>query len=952
MPDDATPSAGEERTGPSRPAAGSGSVPSPGAEKTRFEVNEVLWAELQHLGRADAREAAPDLKSVYARIGAFPKEKALSALCLSGGGIRSATFNLGVIQALARMGLIESFDYLSSVSGGGYIAGWLKAWLYRRPLAQVVQELTHPERTPGFRPLAPEPRPLDHLREYSNYLTPRVGLLSADTWAAAALIVRNLILNWLVLLPVLAAVVAVPQAAFVIASASPPSCVDGVTNPLTARWGWLSLYLAVVLASFASATIYHLRRQRAKPPKETTVLLLGVLPLWMSCLALARAALWLCVTSFSSAELWAFFGLWCVGIPLFGWILALASARRVTSVRWTSDLAGIVLSGAVAAVLLFVVTESWLPALKNAPSLYVVFGVPILLGLYLLARALFVAFASLGEGGGARGSRTGQAAEAAPSELAHADREWWARLSGWVLVLATTWTGISALIVLGGFFINQYAMPLADQTLAALGGAAGLLTALLGASPKAKAPTLGESEPSLPARLKGLALAALTPITLACLVLVLAKVNAWTARKITGVDDLLRLTSLSSRLDLPPGLTPDLVFFWFLLVPVSFTLVSWLLGWVVNVNRFSAHGLYRNRLVRAFLGASNPSREPDPFTGFDPRDNIPLHELAGGPSPRPLLVVNATLNLVKSAERLAWQQRKAESFSMTPLFCGNFYEGYRRSREYGGENGITLGTAITISGAAANPSAGYHSSPLVSFLMTLFNVRLGCWLGNTNEHGQAVYCCSGPRHAWMSLFADLLGFTDRNHAYVSLSDGGHFENLAVYEMVLRRCRLIVVSDAGQDPAHSFEDLANLVRKVRIDFGIPIDFERPIRILPANEAGPGLVCAIGEIGYDRVDPGAPPGQLLYLKPTLRAGGAPVPYDVYGYSKASALFPHEPTTDQWFTEAQFESYRALGIHLVGQLGRTEGFVTLDSFFEAVADSLGRVDADDATPGKPTA
>src|SRR6185295_10344432 len=128
-----------------------------------------------------------------------------------------------------------------------------------------------------------------------------------------------------------------------------------------------------------------------------------------------------------------------------------------------------------------------------------------------------------------------------------------------------------------------------------------------------------------------------------------------------------------------------------------------------------------------------------------------------------------------STDRLAWQQRKAESFSMTPLYCGNFQEGYRSSKEYGGLEGISLGTAITISGAAANPSSGYHSSPFVSFLLTLFNVRLGSWLGNPNEYGEKVFRRGGPRHAWKALFADLLGLTDRKHAYVSLSDGGHFE---------------------------------------------------------------------------------------------------------------------------------------------------------------------------------
>ena len=75
-------------------------------------------------------------------------------------------------------------------------------------------------------------------------------------------------------------------------------------------------------------------------------------------------------------------------------------------------------------------------------------------------------------------------------------------------------------------------------------------------------------------------------------------------------------------------------------------------------------------------------------------------------------MVNLALNLV-SGERLAWQQRKAQAFSVSPLHCGNLELGYRDSESYGGPEGISLGTAVTISGAAASPNMGYHSSAVV-----------------------------------------------------------------------------------------------------------------------------------------------------------------------------------------------------------------------------------------------
>ena len=106
-------------------------------------------------------------------------------------------------------------------------------------------------------------------------------------------------------------------------------------------------------------------------------------------------------------------------------------------------------------------------------------------------------------------------------------------------------------------------------------------------------------------------------------------------------------------------------------------------------------------------------------------------------------------------------------------------EGYRDARRYGGPAGVALGTAMTISGAAANQNMGYHSSPFVTFLMTLFNARLGAWLGNTNDHGDGTFALAGPRNALGVFVTELLGRTDARRGFVNLSDGGHFENLSV-----------------------------------------------------------------------------------------------------------------------------------------------------------------------------
>src|SRR5204863_1534292 len=141
-----------------------------------------------------------------------------------------------------------------------------------------------------------------------------------------------------------------------------------------------------------------------------------------------------------------------------------------------------------------------------------------------------------------------------------------------------------------------------------------------------------------------------------------------------------------------------------------------------------------------------------------------------------------------------------------PLHCGSEEVGYRRSKSYGGPDGMSLGTAMTISGAAASPNMGYHSSPLVTLIMTLFNARLGWWLGNPGRAGDRTFNQDGPGLALQPLLAEAFGLTDDNNSYVYLSDGGHFENLGLYEMVRRRCQVIVVSDAGCDKDFKFEDL--------------------------------------------------------------------------------------------------------------------------------------------------
>jgi hypothetical protein len=285
-----------------------------------------------------------------------------------------------------------------------------------------------------------------------------------------------------------------------------------------------------------------------------------------------------------------------------------------------------------------------------------------------------------------------------------------------------------------------------------------------------------------------------------------------------------------------------------------------------------------------------------------------MHQL--DPAQKPFPVINATHNLV-AGNRLAWQQRKAASFTISPLHCGCRDLGYRSSEGYGGGSGMTLGTAVAISGAAASPNMGYNSSPILSFIMTLFNARLGCWLGNPGPAGKDTWGRSGPTSATGSLVKEAFGLTDDTNQWIYLSDGGHFENLALYEMIRRRCRYVVVLDGGCDPSFSYEDLGNALRKIRIDLKIPIDFdEASLSALRQRTAR----FAWGRSRYSQADEGGQDGYVLYVKPMIRGNECP---DVASYHFAHQEFPHETTANQFFNEPQTESYRALGLQTIAEV-----------------------------------
>ena len=179
-----------------------------------------------------------------------------------------------------------------------------------------------------------------------------------------------------------------------------------------------------------------------------------------------------------------------------------------------------------------------------------------------------------------------------------------------------------------------------------------------------------------------------------------------------------------------------------------------------------------------------------------------------------------------------------------------------------------------------------------------------------------------PRNSLMALIDEMLGKTTDDSQAIYLSDGGHFENLGLYEMFRRRCSSILVVDAGADEACSMFDLGNAIRKAEIDLGITVTMDEPMRVFARSRleadselTDTALGFAFGEIDYGD----GHIGRLLYIKPSFLPR---IPADVRSYGAEHKAFPHEFTLDQWFSESQFESYRMLGRYqMMGLLGNVE-------------------------------
>jgi GNAT superfamily N-acetyltransferase len=878
--------------------------------------------------------------------------------------------------------------------------------------------------------LSHEAEPVRWLRTYSNYLSPVLGFLSADSWTLVGIYLRNLLLNWLVLLPLLMTALLAPRALSALVQLNArgqelPKAVIVATLLLGVGF----VVIALIYLHLCRPHLHELRVRYGFQRLETQAWFLKacLAPLLLSTLCLTVSWAWFRNADGGHAQLpVAPTVLGALVIHVGSWLFTTLALRRLQffGAWFLGEMAVVAVTGAVGGFFVWSVLANiplGIPVERYA-EWYACFGIPGYLAMFLLTATLFIGVAS--------------------RVTDDHDREWWGRTGSWVLIAMALWMMLCGVVIFGPGLMAY--MP---KVVASLGGLSGLITLVLGFGPKT--PATVEAERSWLSMGSELASKAAAPIFMLFILILLALGSSWLLDALSSAFGP-RLSAITGEghigLHMPAdpwnhgvivhNATLSLV----LLMGILLALLGIIMAVTININQFSLHAMYRNRLIRAYLGASRCPEERrrlfNPLTGFDPRDNesmcnlrfddvrlaralyrdqlseatrrcvdrlgegaahadledlerlligdirrlvmtgmltrmtehlglgpacaAPLKALSDTPpdrqfpgepmkwlssllvnrlhrlEARPLHVLNLALNLVRG-DNLAWQERKAQSFTVSALHCGSSNLGYRRSQDYGKNillnRPISLGTALAISGAAASPNMGYHSSPAVTFLLALFNVRLGWWLGNPGPAGAKTYDRSSPAFAVGPLFSEAFGLTDAGHPYVYLSDGGHFENLGLYEMVLRRCRSILVIDAGCDPTGVFEDLGNAIRKIQIDLGIEIDMD--LDLLERKPAG--LVSrghhAIGTIRYDKVDATAGVGTILYMKPSLTGDE---PTDVREYAARHPQFPHEPTSDQFFDESQFQSYSRLGEHAAWEVLSPVGHCAADGF-TAVCEEL---------------
>ncbi len=778
---------------------------------------------------ASVPKAAPTATSVDPRTAVIDSEREKLGLregerpiglALSGGGIRSASFALGVVQVLMQRGLLERFHYLSTVSGGGYLGGALTWWRHKSKSLDDFRK--------RIGQLGPHEDWSRFLAMHGNYLAPpRIRPL-----ALVGVLLRNIVLSLGVYLPMLVALLFVAICFGFLQSAVP---LEPGIDPL-ATWGWgIQVRFDVIglIASFVGFAVVSVAcgsyATFVASVGRTWGLIFGlgaVLVLTALCLASLKAA------SGADASLalplqgaWSGFGAWALASL---WLFD--QQRRLPR---TDD-----------AIATFHYRYRVGYQQIIGTLLELMFAMWLLASLPLLAELL-------------------------------------QRLQAWLHL--------------------QDRKELLTAIVSAL-GAVGSALGLKGGGVK-RTSEIGGS-----ARFVIAAMVFLYALLFGCYL---------------GASHLIAFAS--AALGIKPAATCWLPFLALLVVAG--------IGFFTNLNLFGMSRMYRDRLMEAFA--------PDPATvdggNWQRASEANVQNLesvwpatwtpvGGSASPRLYPLIN-TIAALPDAWADGVKSRGGVNFLLSPNYCGSPVTGYEKTATFA-DGRLSLPTAVAISGAAVEPHSGGEGLPtrdrLVAALMFLFQIRLGVWLRNPNPKANTAQSVlrrltgQRPNLLYPGIAQGLLGRQlDETAGFVELADGGHFENLGVYELIARRARLIVACVGSCDPGYTMEDLSVLVERVYVDFGarIVFDVSTPLANIVPGTTGARRGYAIARIHYTR-DSGEPDpecGLLLYLQATRLAPAisTQMPFNVDAYAAANRNFPNESTADQFFGETQLEAYRALGV-----------------------------------------
>lgn len=788
------------------------------------------------------------LRAEHGAIAKRTKRKtsgAWTGVALSGGGIRSASFCLGALQAMAEAGWLSKFDYLSTVSGGGYIGAGLQ-WLLHRDAQEQPGGKDFPyglDSQLRIQPRTGRQTNLQYLRWHANYLLPGGGL---TIFSAVAVVLRTAFLSLAIWLPVLILfflffqhLAAQPQVMCRFGSLPPAMLI-----PVDVIPGSWRVPTPNVCAQWERGESID----EAFWPDQ-----LGMLsPVYALCIYIA------CICA--------------AGLVLLSLAVAFVSITRFpqsTKRSFVIQAIGFGILGAIGiAVSIFLIGEL---ATREKPQLNEMAAAVLLLTVGLAAMLPLVNLLGL-----------------LIFRSLYKNAEYFLRRSfeiiGGKLLQVFIYSAILGSIPI----IANYALrsDWVSRVGGAIAGGSGFVAVVLGHLLQSRRLAFGPL---------GQTLTGLLAFIFLYGVLIIA---FW----------------LNSKL-----YNPDVPYFFKLLFAGVVTMAL-VFGSLSNSNSIGLHRFYRDRLMELFMPSKHSVERGAPSASYA-ADRLSVTQLWSGPAKTLELfpIINCHAILVNDSDPVL-ARRGGANFTITPLHIGSAVHGWEECASYERKNReMSLATAIAASGAAANANAAYVGAGVtrnraVSLVLMLLNVRLGVWIRRPSRSSSGNFL--KPTPFFPTLWYGILsrGYTAKSD-FVEISDGGHFENLGIYELVRRKADLIIAFDGEADPDTALPALVSLTRRLEEDFGATLDFgagldtimpKEPARARYPKEAKyADLPYARGTIKY--ADDPNKVSTLIYVKATLLDD---MPFSARGYRAKNPDFPNESTADQFYSPEQLDAYRELG------------------------------------------